>query len=173
MSSQKNQKPNKAWAVFEKRYAGNPFLIQDPLYSMEEDVIAAISKGLPGFFTEEDLRFERDLARITGGGFFLRHPIGYPVSPLYEPGLTVGEFLDYQEMPPSKEKKQTKRLNPSVKPERFKNEAGDQASRMVEDFTTLVWEKTGTPPSEIKAAVAQAQDEERLISRWPKLTRGG
>ena len=33
---------------------------------------------MPNFFSEKELEFERDLAQASGGGFFLRHPFGYP-----------------------------------------------------------------------------------------------
>jgi hypothetical protein len=46
---------------------------QDPLYALPEQVIDAISSALPDFFSREDLRFERDLAKTASFGFFHRN----------------------------------------------------------------------------------------------------
>jgi hypothetical protein len=64
------------WLQFSLRHRGNPFLKLDPLYALQEDVIAQIEHSIPDFFTEAQADFERDLARTTVNGFFLRRPIG-------------------------------------------------------------------------------------------------
>jgi hypothetical protein len=60
-----------AWAEFARRHEENPFLDLDPLYPLPEKLIDAIihytSKGR-GFFTEDEVTFERDLARLERGG---------------------------------------------------------------------------------------------------------
>ncbi len=167
MPSQKKEiQPNQTWVAFKKRHAGNSFLSEDPIYSLAEDVLDAIAEGLPKFFTKDELDFERDLARRTGGGFFLRRPIGSPISVLYKPGLTVGEFIDeYEFCPPPKEINQAKCLNPAVKPEWYKDTARKQASRGIEDFMSALWAADGRKERDIQAAVSQAHDEECLIWR--------
>lgn len=64
------------WSVFVSRHAGNPFLSHDPLYALDEDLIEAISSGLPEFFSATQRRFERDLAQTASFGFFLQRPLG-------------------------------------------------------------------------------------------------
>jgi hypothetical protein len=49
------------WEQFAGRHAGNPFLEIDPLYALTEEIVQGITSGIPNFFTEEQLRFERDL----------------------------------------------------------------------------------------------------------------
>src|SRR5580704_6977836 len=65
-----------AWLQFSRRHRGDPFLKFDPLYALQEDVIAQIEQSIPNFFTETQANFERDLARTTVNGFFLGRPIG-------------------------------------------------------------------------------------------------
>jgi len=161
----KEKQPNQTWLAFEKRHPGTPFLNEDPVYSLAEDVLDAITQELPNFFTQEELGFERDLARMTGGGFYLRRPIGTPTSVLYKPGLTVGEFIDYSYFPHRDGTNQAKRLNPAVNPEWFKDEPIKQMSKAIEDFQASIWEASGKKKTDINAAVSQAQDEERLILR--------
>ena len=64
------------WDAFAQRHAGSPFLEHDPLYSLSEELIDSIVKFAPGFFTAEQVKFERDLVRTATFGFFLRAPLG-------------------------------------------------------------------------------------------------
>src|SRR4051794_28351813 len=68
----------RTWAAFSSRHPGHPFLAEDPLYALTEEVINAISTSstLPGFFSPDEEDFERDLYLTTGHGFFHRRPIG-------------------------------------------------------------------------------------------------
>jgi len=68
--------PDEVWREFAQRHAGHPFLQLDPLYALAEPVIDALSEGVPGLFTGDQEWFERDLARTTRQGFFLRRVIG-------------------------------------------------------------------------------------------------
>jgi hypothetical protein len=73
------------WAKFAKRHKGNPSLKVDPLYALPPrliDIIAGKPDGprvdrtgvAPGFWTEQEVAFERDLAMAAGGGFCFRQP---------------------------------------------------------------------------------------------------
>jgi hypothetical protein len=64
------------WDQFSRRHPGSPFLEQDPLYALSEALISAIRHEIPRFFTDVEEQFERDLARTTSFGFFLRRPFG-------------------------------------------------------------------------------------------------
>ena len=76
MTHQRNTpEPDLTWTNFEGRHPGQPFLQEDPIYALSEEVVAAIMAEAPGFFTAEQVRFERDLARTTSHGFYLRRPI--------------------------------------------------------------------------------------------------
>jgi len=105
--------PDPTWTAFEQRHAGQSFLQQDPLYAMSKEVIDAIKAEVPGFFTADQEEFERDLARSTRHGFFLRSPIGSdrvgfgPCEAVQESalvsrpefaGITVDEVMGRQEL---------------------------------------------------------------------------
>lgn len=65
-----------AWDEFARRHAGQPFLQCESLYSLNEPIIDAIQKEVPGFFSPEQERFERDLACTVRFGFFCGRAIG-------------------------------------------------------------------------------------------------
>jgi len=61
------------WPRFAQVHQGHPALTPDAIYALPRDLITAIREepDLGGFFSDEDLAFEYDLAE-TRGGFFLR-----------------------------------------------------------------------------------------------------
>jgi len=65
-----------AWTAFAGRHPGHPALAADAVYALPGPMIDAIREEAPRFFTEVDLRFERDLTRSVGFGFFLGRPLG-------------------------------------------------------------------------------------------------
>lgn len=77
---------SKVWQAFALRHKGNPILNLDPLYSLPEPLIDIISgkqggrtqverQGIaPGFLSDAEVEFERDLARTASGGFIFRRP---------------------------------------------------------------------------------------------------
>jgi hypothetical protein len=67
-----------AWVAFSKKHAGNSLLKHDTLCALPEALIDILLSETPDFFTKEEEEFERDLARVLGAGFFLRHVFGYP-----------------------------------------------------------------------------------------------
>jgi len=72
---------SRAWRRFERLHRGHPALKEDTVYALPEGLIDAIKKEIPGFFTPEEEAFERNLAKLSGGGFFLRQPFSHPVMP--------------------------------------------------------------------------------------------
>ena len=80
------------WDTFSQRHAGVPFLEHDPLYSLSEELIDSIVRFVPDFFTAEQVKFERDLARTASLGFFLRAPLGTAHESIeHESGPTLAE----------------------------------------------------------------------------------
>lgn len=63
--------------VFARRHAGQPFLKAPVLYALTEPIVDAVQAEVPRFFTPEQERFERDLARTASFGFFHGHPLGF------------------------------------------------------------------------------------------------
>lgn len=166
MTSRKKEMPqDRTWLAFKRRHPGNPFLAEDPLYAMTEDVIDFIKENLPEFFSPQQETFERDLARMTGGGFFLHRPLGQPTSILHKPGLTIGEFLQYATLSPHKDEERTKRLSPELKPEWFKDEFTKESMRAICDMMVTLWRASGREEMDIDAALRQESDEGRLMVR--------
>jgi hypothetical protein len=64
------------WEAFASRNAGHPFLACEVLYSLTEPIIDAIRSEIPDFFSNEQVSFERDLARTASFGFFHGRAIG-------------------------------------------------------------------------------------------------
>lgn len=161
--SKKRSSPDKAWRVFERRHRGNPFLAQDPLYSLTEDVIDAIKQHVPGFFTPQQEQFERDLARMTGGGFFLRRPLGEPTALIHKPGLTIGEFLRLPPRHHSSTEEPEKRLAPVLKPEWFVGEHVQDAISAIQEFIGDVWKAGGRADEDIQAAFGEQHAEQGVL----------
>jgi hypothetical protein len=83
-------KPDPAWGKFSRKHRNNPGLKDDTLCAMPETLVNAILYEMPEFFSKKEEEFERDLAQMAGGGFFLRRPFGYP--PIK--GSTLGDSPD-------------------------------------------------------------------------------
>lgn len=69
------------WSEFARKHAGNPALDHETLYALPEGLIDAIQERFPGFFSPQEVAFERDLANYSGGGFFLHRLIRHPIVP--------------------------------------------------------------------------------------------
>lgn len=89
-SSGNGDKPDPAWERFSRKHRGNPALEEDTVCAMPDTLVNAILYEMPEFFSKQEEQFERDLAQLAGGGFFLRRPFGYP--PLK--GSTLGDSPD-------------------------------------------------------------------------------
>ena len=63
----------------------HPALFKSAVYALPERLINAIQKHIPGFFSQTELVFERNLARLGGAGFFLGRPFGHPLLAKREP----------------------------------------------------------------------------------------
>jgi hypothetical protein len=162
---EKQAQPDVAWQTFERLHPGQPFLAQDPLYALTEDAIDAIQKGVPGFFTDEQVRFERDLYRMTGGGFFLRRPLGEPASLRDTPGLTVEEFLMHSAYVRPTPGELEKRLAPILREELRPGGKTDQVTRIVNDFLAEFREWQGRSRWDIREAGQQERREGRFMLR--------
>jgi hypothetical protein len=68
------------WGEFASLHSGQPFLICQTLYSLRESIIDAVKVEAPDFFTEDQERFERDLARTASFGFFCQRVLGFSQS---------------------------------------------------------------------------------------------
>jgi hypothetical protein len=68
------------WNRFEDAHSGHPALENDTIYALPHGLIDAIcaEPGLEEFFTEEEILFERDLAKLGGGGFFMENRFPIP-----------------------------------------------------------------------------------------------
>jgi hypothetical protein len=80
-TTKRRRDDEKAWRELSRRWRGSPFLDLNPLYSLPVGVIDILPRQLPGVWTEEELKFERDLAQTTGGGFFHHRPFPCPFLP--------------------------------------------------------------------------------------------
>jgi hypothetical protein len=79
--------PHPHWTAFAAAYPDHPALKCDTIYALPEPLIEVISDRIPRFFTPDERRFECDLARSAGAGFFLKRPFRFPLLP----GLVLDE----------------------------------------------------------------------------------
>jgi hypothetical protein len=64
--------PHPNWLRFAKIHKGNPILDSETIYALPRKLIGAILAQIPDFFSPKERKFELDLARLSGLGFFLR-----------------------------------------------------------------------------------------------------
>ncbi len=69
--------PHPAWIKFEHKYRNHSALKDEAIYALPETLINAILCQSDNFFSRAEERFERDLTKSSGGGFFLQQPFGY------------------------------------------------------------------------------------------------
>ena len=89
-------KPDPRWDKFSKKHSGNPALEHDAICALPEPLINALKLEITDFFSKQEEQFERDLAQVTSGGFFLRHPFSY--SPLKGPLLDDGTDENFRKL---------------------------------------------------------------------------
>ena len=65
------------WKAFRSRHRENRWLDDESLYSLRADLVIAIQKNVPGFFTQGEIEFEKDLAKTAGFGFFNGRVLGH------------------------------------------------------------------------------------------------
>ena len=77
MGHSKTQSPDHpAWTAFSTRHARSLMLAHEDLYALNEELIGSIVQNVPGFFSDDEVRFERDLCRTVSLGFCARRPHG-------------------------------------------------------------------------------------------------
>jgi hypothetical protein len=180
-----------AWLQFSQRHRGDAFLKLDPLYALQEDVIAQIEQSIPNFFTETQANFERDLARTTAHGFFLGRPIGgdekempptkksnaftVPEKPHHHSQaflaklrrrekLRLEQIFERLKQPPDLADEMLERLAPPLKPEWY-NHAGFESYRKLSDFLSEIQKSGVQSATERKVAWSQARTERRALRR--------
>jgi len=79
--SETDNAPNPHWTKFTEKYPRHPALQDDTIHALPHTLTNAIHLEIPDFFSETEEMFERDLARLSGVGFFLKHPFDYPPIP--------------------------------------------------------------------------------------------
>lgn len=70
------RRASRIWTEFARRNRRNAFLRSDVLYSLNPELIVAIETEIPGFFGEDNLSFEMDLASTVSLGFFIQREYG-------------------------------------------------------------------------------------------------
>jgi len=80
-----SRRPRNEWSLLLAKHRGHRHLRRQQLLTLPLDVVNAIASALPKFFREEDLAFERDLARTARLGFFRKSLIegGGRITPPY------------------------------------------------------------------------------------------
>jgi hypothetical protein len=65
------------WKLFVEEFKDeHPELIESAIYALPQRLIDTIQDRIHGFFSEQEATFERNLARLGGGGFFRAEPFG-------------------------------------------------------------------------------------------------
>lgn len=92
-SPQPEQPPkvDAAWKELSAEYPGHPALTGGTVYSLPLGLIDEIQRAVQGFFTEEDLAFEFDLAAASPHGFYRQRPFFYPPLQLGQPARVTEE----------------------------------------------------------------------------------
>jgi hypothetical protein len=165
MPDPQRTEPDPIWSAFQERYGGNTFLSQDPVYSMTEEVITAIGKEIPDFFTADQQQFEEDLARSTGGGFFLRRPIGVPTTPLARPDLTIEEFLLLGAPGRDDHRQVVKPLTPALNPAWFKDKHVTKAIHAIGEMIVTLRQASGWAEKDIRSVQKLERAEEQVRVR--------
>jgi len=89
--------PHPRWEKLAKAYPKHFVLHHaETIYALPEPLLDAISKEIPKFFTDDEMRFERTLARTAGAGFFLKRPFAF--GPLPGPKLNTEDAARQQEV---------------------------------------------------------------------------
>lgn len=65
------------WQQMVASFRGHPALDADTVYALPEMLVESIKAEVPSFFSDEDVRFETELERLSGSGFFLRRPFTF------------------------------------------------------------------------------------------------
>ena len=83
LANQPDPEPDSPWSKMVEAHPGHPTLQSDTIYALPTDMIGAIRSWMPGFFSDEELQFELDLALLAGGGFFYKRPFSQydPIAP--------------------------------------------------------------------------------------------
>ena len=68
------------WKLFVEEFKDeHPELIESAIYALPQRLIDTIQDRIPGFFSEQEATFERNLARLGGAGFFMGEPFYHPL----------------------------------------------------------------------------------------------
>lgn len=84
------------WAELSSAYPDHPSLKPPTIYALPPELIDALQESPQKYFSEDEERFERALARLGGGGFFHKRPILHPL--LSEAQLDEAEASRLQEL---------------------------------------------------------------------------
>jgi len=161
------------WEAFAARHSGHPFLQLDPLYALTEDVIDAVQLHIADFFTADNERFERDLARTAGNGFFLRRLIsGTTPAPqsraalAERPGLTIEQFLEERDRVPEASavaQAVAEQLAPILKPEWLPDGRLDRALRAIDEMIAALTGKHAPTARGHAATHARQREAQRSL----------
>jgi hypothetical protein len=115
------------WMLFVDEHADeHPGLSDSVVYALPDRLIASIQIEVPRFFTRKDADFERDLARLSGAGFFLGQPFGHP-------------FLNEREVDPQE-----------IEAERAAQERFQQIDQRIDALQAADMTAQGRTPAEIE-----------------------
>lgn len=88
--------PDPRYVEFASAFKNHPALQCETIYALPNALIDAIKKEIPDFFLPDQEVFERELARLSDGGFFLQRPIAHPLLPGSE--IAAAEASKWEEL---------------------------------------------------------------------------
>lgn len=88
--------PDRRFTELMEAYPNNPALRAETIYSIPGGLIDAVKEAIPDFFSPAEEAFERDLARLSGSGFFMKRPIRHPFLP--GPDLLASEVARFKRL---------------------------------------------------------------------------
>jgi hypothetical protein len=69
------------WKLFKARHRGHPALHEETLYALPPKLLTAIENEAPALLDRHERRFEQDLSRYSGVGFYRERLITFPLLP--------------------------------------------------------------------------------------------
>ena len=132
-------------------------------------MIGALQKSQQKFFSADEERFERNLAKLGGGGFFLKRPISYPLLP--EAQLNETEASRLQKLQESQQRSARQigqKLVDQMRQRGWSDQEIRRYSKKEQAIKTLIEKRQWGYIGGLVTDAGFRQDRDALRERWGK-----